>query len=338
MKFRIGLLILVISIIALSFCIKKCSQPMPSPLHMTQQELSFNLVETAWVKAKQRQKVYAELAAQIDKINIAEGDSVQTGSLLFQYKTQEIQRLVNEHSHQLKRLKFQYAALERDLKQQAYLLSQQLITQQEYQLSEDKLALSAIDVASQQETLHYYQDKKHLYQKESEFQGLVSRIYVEEGQYVQVGTAMLEILDPHSLQVELFIREYDSHKVRIGQAVKIYSPKSDGATVKASVSKIIPTFSKKDSGVKVVLSFDKDEEYSHLQAGNRVTAEIQLKPSKISWVLPVNSIQNEQGFSYVRLFENKQKRQVVLGDSDGIWVEVLQGLEPGERILNELSD
>jgi multidrug efflux pump subunit AcrA (membrane-fusion protein) len=68
-------------------------------------------------------------------------------------------------------------------------------------------------------------------------------------------------------------------------------------------------------------------------------AEVYLIAGKRTQVLtiPVSALGEEQGGKYVfvqRSGESYSKRRIAIGDSDGIRVEVLRGLSPGERVVS----
>lgn len=173
----------------------------------------------------------------------------------------------------------------------------------------------------------------------SPISGFVKNILVTEGQYVSVGDPIASISQNRSLVLKAEVsQKYFSKLPRIASANfktaydnKTYSIESlNGRLLSFGKSNDVSTLF-----IPVTFSFDNKGE---VIPGSLVDVYLKLQPFDGAIVIPVSSLIEEQGifYAYVQTAgESFVKRELTLGGSDGIQVQVMDGLIEGERVVTK---
>ncbi|MCY7410908.1 MAG: efflux RND transporter periplasmic adaptor subunit [Chitinophagales bacterium] len=178
----------------------------------------------------------------------------------------------------------------------------------------------------------------------SAMNGFVKNIFVIEGQFVEAGTPLATISRNKKLILQANVsQKYFNNLSAITSAnfsVGIHSDKTTDSEKIYSTQELngnIISYGKSATANSpfIPVTFEIDN------TGNLISgsvAEVYLKsfPIPDAMVIPVSSLIEEQGnfFVYVQTEgESFQKREVKLGASDGLNVQVLSGISEGERVV-----
>jgi cobalt-zinc-cadmium efflux system membrane fusion protein len=171
----------------------------------------------------------------------------------------------------------------------------------------------------------------------SPISGFVKNILVTEGQYVSVGQPIASVSQNRSLVLKAEVsQKYFSKLPLIASANfktayenKTYSIESlNGRLLSYGKSNDVSTLF-----IPVTFSFDNKGE---VIPGSMVDVFLKLQPFDGAIVIPVSALIEEQGvfYAYVQTAgESFVKRELKMGGSDGINVQVLAGLNEGERVV-----
>ena len=164
--------------------------------------------------------------------------------------------------------------------------------------------------------------------------GVLQQVPVEVGQQIGPGTNVARVADPSNLKAELRIAETQTKDIRIGQLAEV---DTRNGVVKGRVSRIDPRSEGGTVGVDVILE-------EALPPGARpdlsVDGTIQLE--KLDNVIYVGAPAFGQENSTISLFKlvadgtEAERVTVRLGKRSVNQVEILEGLQPGDRVI--LSD
>ena len=157
---------------------------------------------TALVKPVNHAKVPAQISAQVNSVNVLIGEKVHSGQVLVnldcQDKTISLARQTSQHSLSLAKLNFAQRNYERALK-----------LKKNSNIGEAELDASDVDVTIAKETLaQVFQEKESATlavercQVLSPFDGLVTQRMVSQGDYVNVGQPLVQVLQQNNLEVE----------------------------------------------------------------------------------------------------------------------------------------
>ena len=180
----------------------------------------------------------------------------------------------------------------------------------------------------------------------SPIDGRVLKIVAESEQVVQPGAPLLEIGDPHDLEIVVDFLSRDAVRIKPGQPARIESWGGD-KVLAARVKRIEPTgFTKvsalgiEEQRVKVILDFTGPEsEWQELGHGYRVIARVVVWHGE-GVLVPLGAL-FRQGESWaVFVVENgrAQRRLVKIAERNLHNARVIDGLKVGEQVVLHPSD
>ena len=168
--------------------------------------------------------------------------------------------------------------------------------------------------------------------------GYIKQLLVAQGEYVTVGQPIAVVTRDRRLQLKAFVPESEYGNLRTISSANFVSP-SDKNVVHslASLNGKLVSYghSLSDNGAFVPAVFEFDN-VGNILPGSYV--EVFLigaeRPNTIT--IPLPAITEEQGLHFVYVQEHDEdyvKRQVTLGDSDGMRRVVISGLKAGEKVV-----
>jgi RND family efflux transporter MFP subunit len=173
----------------------------------------------------------------------------------------------------------------------------------------------------------------------SPISGFVKNVLVSEGQYVSVGQALAMVSQNRRLVLKADVSQKYFSKLPFISSANFKPAYEDKTFSIESLNGRLLSYGKSNDAttlfIPVTFSFDYRED---IVPGTLVDVFLKLKPFEGAIVIPVTSLIEEQGmfFAYVQIGgESFVKRELTLGGSDGINVQVLQGLKQGERVVTK---
>jgi HlyD family secretion protein len=177
--------------------------------------------------------------------------------------------------------------------------------------------------------------------------GRVLRVVTESEGVVQSGTPLIEVGDPDQLEVVVDLLSADAVRVQGGQHVVIEAWGGE-QPLEGKVRRIEPFgFTKvsalgiEEQRVNVVVDITTPRErWARLGHGYRVEPRIVLWESADVLRVPLSALfrHGQQWAVFVERAGRAQLRPVEIGQGNGLEAEVLQGLEPGERVVLHPGD
>ena len=172
--------------------------------------------------------------------------------------------------------------------------------------------------------------------------GMVTEVEVTVGAQVTGTSKLVEVADFSNLIVTAEIREVDAPQVFVGQSVTMTSAGLMGMVYTGTVSRVSPTATTRQAqmGTEIVvpieISVDNPDE--QLRPGFSVDIEIVLVESLDTASVSLMSILQdfETGQEYVLVIDETnilRRRDITRGITTALEIEVLEGLEGGERII-----
>lgn len=273
------------------------------------------------LRAKRKTTVEAKVSGRIQNLTVQAGDMVQAGTLLAQLDVQEIQARLDQALAQREQA-------QRDLKRMSSLLKQQAVTQQEYDATEARERIATAAVTEAETMLGYAKIT-------APFAGVITRKLAENGDLAAPGKPLVEIEDPQSLRFEADVPETLLSHIKAGASMPIQLP-SLNREVTGTVTEISPVadMTSRTFRVKYDLPAAND-----LRAGLFGRVAIPLASVK-SLHVPANAVLRRGQLEYVFVLEagKARLRLVKTGAVLGGEVEIISGLEPGERIATTELD
>lgn len=173
----------------------------------------------------------------------------------------------------------------------------------------------------------------------SPISGFVKNILVAEGQYVSVGQPIASVSQNRSLVLKAEVSQKYFSKLPLISSANFKTAYDNKTYSIESLNGKLLSFGKSNDAntlfIPVTFSFDNKGE---VVPGSLVDVYLKLQPFDGAIVIPVSSLIEEQGlfFAYVQTAgESVVKRELKLGGSDGINIQVLSGLAEGERVVTK---
>ncbi len=164
--------------------------------------------------------------------------------------------------------------------------------------------------------------------------GVVSSLSVRDGMYVKPATRVMSLADLSSgwLLAEVFERQADW--VKVGQPAEVSLAFLPGRTWEGKVEYIYPSLDPKTRTLKARLRFPNPDEA--LKPNMYANVKIYGGPKDDVIVIPIEALirtGREERIIIARGEGRFESRQVRAGIESGEWVEILEGVEPGENIV-----
>lgn len=173
--------------------------------------------------------------------------------------------------------------------------------------------------------------------------GVVTSTHVEEGKFIQQNAKILEIENLETLEVEVFISEYDIAKVELDQEVTITPLGNREMMYWGRVTKIYPNaeIAGGESTVKVVISIENEDE--RLLANFNVALEIMINKVEGALVVPYEalvSLRNGEHGVMVKKNEAIKMIPVETGVRGDLHIQIIsdeitEGMEVHLREIND---
>ena len=161
--------------------------------------------------------------------------------------------------------------------------------------------------------------------------GKLSGFSIQIGQSLQRGERIGQIDSPGKNKLQAGVDEFYLGRVQVGQSASV---DWNGKTFRARVMKIYPQV--QNGQFQVDLQF-LGEEPQGVQRGQTLQAKLTLGDPAPAKLIPNGAFYNESGGAYVFVVSpdggTAVKRQVRLGRRNPDFIEVLDGLDAGERVI-----
>jgi len=165
----------------------------------------------------------------------------------------------------------------------------------------------------------------------------VSGVVVEKnllaGQAVQAGQPLYTIADLSEVWIEAELREADAGLVQEGNPAEVELSAFAGRTIRGRVEYVYPTLQSASRSLKARIAVANPE--GRLKPGMYATVRI-AAPAREALTVPVSAVLNtgERRLVFVDLGQGRiTPQEVELGRAGAGYVEVLAGLEPGQRVV-----
>ena len=212
----------------------------------------------------------------------------------------------------------------------------------------DKQAVSAKDFLEihsryKQDSIRYYQVANNIsgngLKISAPFGGIVTEVYVHNGDFVENGQEIVTVTQNNSMLIEAYVNQKDYQQVagifdahfRLPSGEQIVKLSDINGQVNSKNAFV------NESATRIPVSFTAAGN-DWLMPGMLLEAFLLTGKHESTLVVPLSGVIEEQGQYYVFVQlggESFEKRQIILGDNDGVSAEVSSGLNAGDRIVTK---
>jgi HlyD family secretion protein len=168
--------------------------------------------------------------------------------------------------------------------------------------------------------------------------GIVSLLNVEEGDQVNGGTTILEVVDPTVVEVDGIVDEIDVLFVQPGARASISMDAIPGEELNGQVSEVATEAINQQGVVSYPLRIRvQTPQGVLLPEGLSAVAQVIIREERGVLLLPVQALRGsfDEPVVLVSMDGRIEERHVVLGSSDGFWVVIESGLAEAEPVVME---
>jgi HlyD family secretion protein len=162
------------------------------------------------------------------------------------------------------------------------------------------------------------------------FDGKLSGFDIEIGQSISRGGRLGQIDSPNDFKLTAFIDEFYVTRIDLGQEASF---EKDGTIYQLTVAKIYPNV--KNGQFEIDLAFVGDAPKA--RRGQSIQAKLTLGDTSKALLIPNGSFFQDTGGNWIFVVTNNgneaTKRSVRLGRRNSQFIEVIEGLEKGERVV-----
>ena len=327
-------------------------------IHPSYKDISHKRVFRGNIVPYKEVEVYSNIFGNVEKLFVKIGDHVEKGmpiaQIIQKYKTEDVEKIEREVRLKLMDLeKIKKIHLRKE-----YLFNKKMLAKEDYEnsLADFNKARESLNNAKKQ-----LQNLKLGYVKEkgigstiikAPIKGTILDIPIKEGCNVmqnKSGGLIALIGDMDRFLFTAQVKELDVVHLRKGMSFNICLNVFKNEKFKVTLTNISPTSNCKNNdnysnngeecfSIEGIVTVPPSHKTKHMfRAGYSALAEIIIEQAKDVLAIPENLIQTEEQLYFVWCLHNnkKVKKYIELGLSDGLYVEVKQGLTEEDLLIIE---
>lgn len=331
-RFWVKLAIVVAAIIAL-FLLSRVQPPRkqvaatpPPPVNVTvlpvtpEPKLADTFELPAVIEPNQVVAVAAEVAGRIEWIGPRKGSPVQAGDLLMRLNTDLLQAEFERSQAQAKNAQTEF-------ERQQGLVRGGAAPSRELDQAATQLAVSQADLQEVRARLQRTQIH-------APAGGILNNLPVEQGEYVQAGAPVAQIVQTDIVKVAVHVPERDVAFFSQGQSVEILAAvKGCQQSFHGAITFISSVADDRTRSTRMEIRLPNPD--GALRSGQIVRARLTRRIMENAVLIPLLAvIPMEDGYAVYVVTESKaQRRMVQPGIIRGDRVQVVQGLQPGDQLI-----
>ncbi len=301
---------------------------------------------TGTVRAADSAQLSSQMMGTITRVNVHEGDRVRRGEVLISIDGAQPHAAYQSAAAGVQASDQTIAAADAD-----YALAQS--TMQRYQMLYDKKSVSPQEfdeVKTKLAAAKARQDEAHANRAQAEaavsqantavgfssirapFDGLVTAKFVDAGAMAAPGIPLLMVEDPSRFRLEVQVDESQISAVRLGVAVPVMVDALGGQPISGKVEQIVPAADPSSRSFLVKIALPSDPQ---MRSGLFGRAQFP-RGQRQSLLVPQTALVHRGQLDAVYVVDKDQiasLRYITLGKPSVKDVEVLSGLDSGERVL-----
>ncbi len=263
-------------------------------------------------------RLHAQEEGRIEQLDVFEGDAVAEGQLLVRIADDVLRAELDKTRATLDQKRL-------DLKRFQDLAARNAASQDDLAQARTAVALAEADLR----LLDIRLDDTRI---TAPFAGIVTERLAEPGDFVTKSTHLLTVADPASLVAEAYVSELLLPHIAKGEPARIRIDALGGELFDGHILRIHPTLSETNRQARVEIRFERIPDAA--RAGQFVRAE--LSTAAVARLLvPFRALRQDRDGQFVWVIRdgNAERERVRTGLRIADQVEILDGLEPGQRII-----
>lgn len=309
----------------------------PSPVRYTEahnHSLRRSVVLTGSVESRRASVVASEVEGLVETLAAREGDRVRKGQPLVRLRRTNVALRLQAAQGQLKEAQARRKLAQASLERFRGLFDEQIVSQQqlddavsEFEAWQGRVSQLEADVARLEDDLARTTVR-------APFSGVVVKEHVAEGEWLSDGGAVVELVDLDDLEVTVEVPESYFDGLEPGGAARLRIDSLGGLEVDGRVRAVVPRANAQARTFPVKIAIANPE--GRIAVGMLAAVDLPVGESQAAVVVPKDAIvsQGNERFLFVIAEDNTVRRVTVrTGSSEGAWVAVVGGVQPGDRVV-----
>ncbi|MGD8395113.1 MAG: efflux RND transporter periplasmic adaptor subunit [Candidatus Eiseniibacteriota bacterium] len=274
---------------------------------------------TATIEAEKEATLLAKTHGQVIELAVEEGDTVEKGQLLARLDDAEYQANLSQARVKANNMRREIERA-RSMAEKG-LISERALADARYQLelSEAELERARLGVEHARVV--------------APFDGIVTARHIDLGEHAIEGTPLFDLADVEPLVVSVHMPERDVAAIDLDQLAIVEPDAAPGTELRGRVERIAPRVDPRTGTVKVTIELDPLA--AHTRPGSFVRVRIRTAEHPEALAIPKRALVHEAGETFVfrAAADTVQRVPVATGFEDGRFVEVVDGLAAGDRVV-----
>ena len=317
-----------------------------------------SIIATGKVEPSNEVQIKPQISGIIDAIHYDPGDDIKIGDIIATIKVVPEMSSLNSAEGRLKVAEINYEKALREHKRNEELYGKGILSEEEFETSRTTLDNAKEEVDNSKDALKIITDGvsekyDHLSNTlvRSTITGKILDIPVEVGNSViqantfNDGTTIATVADLGNMLFKGNIDESDVGKIRDGMPVKVKIGALQGVDFDAVLTYISPKSEEVDNVVMFEIEADLEiPESISVRAGYSANAKIITEKRDSVMTIEESCVKFAGDTSYVEIFKRKKKKEqlferkdIKIGMSDGVYIEVLEGLAEDDKVKGNLQ-
>jgi membrane fusion protein (multidrug efflux system) len=264
--------------------------------------------------------VSAEVSGRIERIPPEEGNKVQAGDLLIKLNTDLIRPEFESAEAQVKRDQIEFDRM-------TSLTKENAVTQRDLDNATSQLAISK----ARFEGISARLERTSIFAPST---GVLNDLLVEEGEFVDTGNPVAQIVDTDTVKVVVEIPERDVAFFGIGNKAEIFAnTKGRAESLVGTITFISELADPRTRSTRTEITLNNKKRL--LRSGQIVHVSLTRRILKDAVLIPLLAVipMEESKVVYVVNSSQAKRREVELGIIRGDQVQITSGLEPGDKLI-----
>ena len=306
-------------------------------------------VATGSIIPRKEIMIKPQISGIVKEVYVEAGDKVKKGDILAKIRVVPNMVSLNNAENRLNRAKIELEQAKIDYERNLQLYEQKVISDATFQPVKLRMRTAEEELEAAENNLAIVKEGVSKSGKEvsntlirSTIGGMVLDVPVKEGNSVieannfNDGTTIAIVADMSDMIFEGKVDESEVGKLKEGMPLILNIGAIDGQTFDATLEYIAPKGVEENGAIQFLIKASVDlKENQFIRAGYSATADVVLDRRDSVLAIDESLLQFENDTAFVEVETGEQqfeKRFVKLGLSDGIKVEVLDGLDKNDRI------
>jgi len=301
------------------------------------QSLSTKLDLNAVVINSQIVTITALVDGEIGKINAREGMSVKKAQALAVLDNKQAQSLLDKAKAEFAYSEQKLKSAARDYARVNNLSKAGNTSKQSLDDSLDAVRNAEVELSVAKADVTLAQLQYENSTVTAPFDGVVTKLYSETGQWVEAGTPLFQIAANDGYLIEAQVDASDWARVSMNQSVLLTTESAPNKEWESIVSWIAPTIAVNDRDAKAMaVRFAFGDDAPPLLLGQEVNAELVLEQVENALTLPLSAMHETEPNQYSVFLSVNDKAKLTpvgVGLLNAMHAQITDGLEQGDVVL-----